>query len=351
MTHKLAIASVVALVAATAAHADEVLLKNGDRITGTIINKSGSVLEMKTAYSDKLVIKWDAVQSFKTDNPVLLTLKNKEELTGFTDAADGNSLTIKREGVFQSQPIPLSEIKEVNKKYFAGQANAGGMLSGGNTQRQAYHMDGEVIVRGRDDRVTFGGQYNYSDNTERTGLNTERSVINSRNWQIYADYAHFFTDQWYGYAHGLFTNDRLQDLKLRSAFGVGAGYQFFANDDINLSVEAGPDYLNVDFYDTSYPCFDPTGVSCRGEPDRSNIAGRWAVKYDQWFWNHSLQAFHIHEGLVASDFFIRTRTGFRVPLWYGLQFTNEIQVDYFSKPAAGKENVDTRYLFNIGYAF
>lgn len=30
--------------------ADEILLKNGDRITGTILNKTGNTLEVKTKY-------------------------------------------------------------------------------------------------------------------------------------------------------------------------------------------------------------------------------------------------------------------------------------------------------------
>ncbi|WP_366933553.1 DUF481 domain-containing protein [Nitrosomonas sp.] len=28
-----------------------------------------------------------------------------------------------------------------------------------------------------------------------------------------------------------------------------------------------------------------------------------------------------------------------------------VQVDYFSRPAPGKEQFDTHYLFNIGYGF
>ena len=43
------------------AQADEILLKNGDRISGTVLNKSGKLLEVKTAYAEKIVIKWDAV--------------------------------------------------------------------------------------------------------------------------------------------------------------------------------------------------------------------------------------------------------------------------------------------------
>jgi putative salt-induced outer membrane protein YdiY len=344
------ILAALTLFCAFAAQADEVFLKNGDRLTGTIVNKSGSVLEMKTDYAEKIVIKWIAVRSFKSDNPVLLTLNNKEELTGVTSTADGNALTIKRDGVYQSQPIPLTEIKEVNKKYFAGQANAGGMIAGGNTQRQAYHMDGEIIVRGRDDRVSFGGQYNYADNTAQDVNGLESTTLNARNWQLYADYSHFFTDQWYGYAHGLFTNDRLQDIKLRSAFGIGAGYQFFATEDLNLAFEAGPDYVSVDFYDVPLICGSLTNP-CTPLQDRSSFAGRWSVKYDQWFWDRTVQAFHVHEGLIGTDLFIRSRTGFRVPLWRGLQVSNEIQVDYFGNPAPGRQNVDTRYLFTIGYVF
>jgi putative salt-induced outer membrane protein YdiY len=151
----------------------------------------------------------------------------------------------------------------------------------------------------------------------------------------------------------LFTNDRFQDILLRSAFGVGAGYQFFQSEDLNLSLEAGPDYVNLNFYDLPFNCSNAIGSNnpCTPLKDRSGIAGRWAVNYDQFIWNRNVQLFHYHEGLVASDLFIRSRTGFRVPIWNGIQFTNEIQVDYLSKPAPGRQNVDTRYMFSIGYAW
>ncbi len=336
------------------AEADEILLKNGDRISGTILNKTGNTLEIKTEYSDKISIKWSAVESFSTTQPVLLTFKNKGEITGVTETSPDNTLTIKKEGVYQSAPIPLSEITEINKKFFSGQVNAGGSLSAGNTQRQSYNLNTDIVVRGQDDRVSFGGQFNYANSRARDESGAKETILNARNFQIYADYAHFFNDQWYGYAHGLFTNDRLQDIKLRSAFGIGAGYQIFATGDLNLSVEAGPDYVNVDFYDYPYQCERRLSVdlnACDRIKDRSDVAGRWSTRYDQWFWNRAIQLFHTHEGLATRDLFVRTRTGFRVPLWYGFQFTNEIQVDYFSRPAAGKEKFDTRYLFNIGYGF
>jgi putative salt-induced outer membrane protein YdiY len=336
---------------AFAAQADEVILKNGDKISGTVLNKSGSVLEIKTDYADKVVIKWDAIETLKSDIPMSVILKDKQELTGLAGASQSGTMTLKSNGVYDSQPIPLAEVTDINKKFFSGSANFGGALSGGNTERQNYHGDANVLVQGHDDRVTLGGQYNYGDNTENPNTDASRTVLNARNWQLYGNYAHFFTSQWYGYAHGLFTNDRMQDIRLRSAFGVGPGYQIFQSEDLNLSLEAGVDYVNLDFYDFPFDCNNAGNCADGPLEDRSGIAGRWAVNYDQFIFNRAVQLFHFHEGLVSDDLFIRSRTGFHVPVWNGIQFTNEIQVDYLSDPAPGKETVDTRYVFSLGYGW
>jgi small nuclear ribonucleoprotein (snRNP)-like protein len=84
---------------AFAAQADEVLLKNGDKITGEVLSKSGNTLEMKTDYADKVVIKWDAVETLNSSKPVLITLKNKQEFTGLAGNSENNSMTLKTDGV------------------------------------------------------------------------------------------------------------------------------------------------------------------------------------------------------------------------------------------------------------
>ncbi|NOT85844.1 MAG: DUF481 domain-containing protein [Methylococcaceae bacterium] len=335
------------------AHADEVLLKNGDKISGTVINKSGDALELKTDYADKVVIKWDAVQTLKSSKPLTVILKDKQELTGLAETAADGTMTLKSDGVYNTQPIPLNNVNEINKKFFSGAANFGGGLSDGNTTRQAYHGDANVLLRGRDDKVTFGGQYNYADNQDSV---TKENSLNARNWQVFGTYGHFFTDKWYGYAHALLTNDRLADIQLRTSFGVGAGYEFFNSKDLNLSFEVGPDYVNTNFYNTSYNCVvkranDPN--ACDTLKDTSGVAARWFVNYDQFILNRSVQIFHNHEGIFDGDVFIRSRTGFHVPIWNGIQFTNEVQVDYYSgyPVVAKKQAVDTRYLFSIGYGW
>jgi putative salt-induced outer membrane protein YdiY len=237
---------------------------------------------MKTEYAEKVVIKWDAVKTFKSDKPIAVTLKDKQELTGLADTAADGSMTLKSNGVYNTQPIPLTNITEINKKFFSGSANVGGSLSDGNTNRQAYHGDANVALRGRDDKVALGGMYNYADN-ETTNVTTgaTENTLNARNWQLFGTYSHFFSDKWYGYAHGLFTNDRLQDIQLRSAFGVGAGYEFFSSVDLNLSFEAGPDYVSTNFYNTAFACGSLI-KPCTPLNDTSGIAARWFVNYDQF---------------------------------------------------------------------
>jgi len=84
-----------ALTAAPLLHADTVVLKNGDRLTGTAIKLDGGKLTFKTAYADAILIAWDQVTSLTTSQPLVLHAA-KETLTvtakpmsyGITDQPD-----------------------------------------------------------------------------------------------------------------------------------------------------------------------------------------------------------------------------------------------------------------------
>jgi hypothetical protein len=51
----------LALIANPALRADTVVLKNGDRLTGTAVKLEGGKLTFKTAYADSIAIAWDQV--------------------------------------------------------------------------------------------------------------------------------------------------------------------------------------------------------------------------------------------------------------------------------------------------
>jgi len=64
----LIIASLVLLCAS--AFADQVVLTNGDRLTGVIKKFDDQKLYLKTDYSDEIVIKWSAVNKIVGDKPL-----------------------------------------------------------------------------------------------------------------------------------------------------------------------------------------------------------------------------------------------------------------------------------------
>ena len=57
-----------ALAIASAANADTVVLKNGDRLTGTVEVSDGKDVTLKTDFAGEIKIQWAAVQELKTTN-------------------------------------------------------------------------------------------------------------------------------------------------------------------------------------------------------------------------------------------------------------------------------------------
>ena len=62
--------------------ADEVQLKNGDRITGTIVRMENKTLTVTTSYAGEIAIKWDQVETVETDSTVRVVLKDKTSGVG-----------------------------------------------------------------------------------------------------------------------------------------------------------------------------------------------------------------------------------------------------------------------------
>ncbi len=81
----------LAAVAFFAPHlfADQVVLKNGDRLTGTVVESDGKVLKLKSAFAGEVKIQWDAVQEITSDEPVYISARAGETLVGKVTTSDG----------------------------------------------------------------------------------------------------------------------------------------------------------------------------------------------------------------------------------------------------------------------
>src|SRR3979411_2173440 len=65
-----------------AARADQVTLKNGDRLTGTIVKSDGKTLLLKTDSAGEITLKWEAVSGIVSSQPLSVQLNNGQVVSG-----------------------------------------------------------------------------------------------------------------------------------------------------------------------------------------------------------------------------------------------------------------------------
>lgn len=325
------------LLGGQTALADTVEMKNGDRITGRIISKSGETLKVSTGYGE-LQLQWEQVARLTSDDAVELMLDDKSLVSGSisTDAdgrlrlrlaTDSEDLQIDPLRISYINPPPDVSGKGVKVK---ARTNAGAAVYKGNTDTLTLHLDGEGVIRSIHNRYTLGAVYNYSE---------EKGGKTADNLNIYGKYDHFFTDNLYAYLSGSIYKDRFKDLHLRSTVGPGLGYQFYESDRTNLFAEAGATYLHKNYI---------------SQPDENNASGRWSLQFDHHLIRSRLQLFHNQEFLMGlkdlKEMLLRTQTGLRIPLYKGVNTGFQFNFDWERTPAAGTKQSDYGYLFTLGYS-
>ena len=321
----------------SAATADEVILENGDRLSGRIITKEKGKLTLETGYAGKLEIDWAQVSRISTDETVRIMLDDDTELTGLLSPSINAELRVTRESEDAGQTVAMTRVAVINppevpKLKISGYANAGIDVDRGNTDQDSYHADGESIFRWVSDRVTVTGG---GDLEKSNGDKTKQQA------RLVGKYDHFLDDKWYIYSGVGFEHDKFADLDLRSGVSLGSGYQIFENDRTNLSIEAGPSYIWEDFDE--------------GE-DQDYAAARWALRSDHFLWAAwKVQAFHNHSlnwSLEdSSAYLFRSQTGLRIPIMERLQATAQFNFDRDNSPADTAKKNDYEYLLTGGYTW
>jgi putative salt-induced outer membrane protein YdiY len=327
----------LALAASQYVAADSVLLKGGDRLSGTILGKAGDELTIKTSYAGEVVIKWTEVDSIETTAVAKFMLKDRTVMSAQATRAGDAAVVLKSGTVITTTPIALADIDYINPPpevtgegvSVSGHANLGMTANRGNTDNSQVLYDTEAVIRSISNRFTIGAA---GEQKEEEGTET------SRKNRAHFKYDHFLTRQWYAYANTDAEEDKFADINLRTTLGGGAGYQFFESPERSLSLEGGLTYVNNDYIVAE---------------DDGYAAGRWALRYAQYLAGGKAQFFHDQEGLVSvedpSDVILRLQTGLRFPLVLNLNATLQYNVDWQNNPPAGFDSTDSSYIVSVGY--
>jgi hypothetical protein len=315
------------------AGADEVTLRNGDRLTGKIIKMEEGLLTLKTPYlSGEVKIKFDEIDHLRSDEPMKVLIYGEPEgsLMKFFFGS-GQIVTVTDLGA--GTAIPLSDVRAINLGPIQYQAylSIGGNSTQGNTQTKAVNGSARVMIRAYRQRLSLEAKYNYGQAGD---------AVTARNSLANGKYDYFVSKKVFLNSTLLLEKDTFQQLNLRMTVGAGGGYQFLETASTTLSAELGLAYVNEHF----------TTV-----PSTETPSSRWAIRFNHNIIPERLAIFHKHDAFYDLDhgnaFRLLADQGFRITVYKGVFVNLEYDLRLNTQPAPGRQKVDEAFIFGIGYQF
>jgi putative salt-induced outer membrane protein YdiY len=311
---------------------DVVLLRNGDRLSGSIVKMDGKKLFITTPYAKEVPVDWKEVASIESAGPHWVRLTTDEFVKGrLTSSPDG--VGIVTEDLEAPQPVPFDRVATIGIPPGAKYSGSLGALVSGSTGNTETFILGAAGVVQRDtdidrSRLGFRTEYEERDN--------ELSVQRARG---YGDYDFYLGEKWYLTGLLRLEHDKFEDVRLRTTVGGGPGYRFFDREDLKFRVYAGLAYVNEDLDEAE---------------DRDYLS---ALAGDEFRWKitESLSFYQLAEVYPSlddvSDVLIHVEAGIRQSLMKGMFVEFGVVDDYDTEPAPDTKKNDFRYLGQVGYEF
>jgi len=247
--------AVCALVLVTVVSADQVVLKNGDTITGAIIKKDGSKLTIKSEFLGEVSMPWDAVTSLKSDEPVTVVLPGGETVAGKVTTT-GNNLEVA--GPAGPKTAPLTAVDAIRNpaeqqtferlqnpkltELWTGFIDTGLALARGNARTDTLTTAFHATRVTRTDMITLAFAQIYGSSRVNGVSATSANAIRGA-WS----YDRNITPRLFGTVLNSYEYDEFQKLDLRMAIGLGLGINVVKEPNTTLSFDAGPNYLRERF--------------------------------------------------------------------------------------------------------
>ena len=327
------------LGAGTAAAApDELVLKNGSRILGTVKAVRDGVVTVETEFAGSIQIKQDQIVSLESDGPVVLKLKDGEVLTEPGLNVTQEQLVLTSPGApagnYALRDLALSnpEPWELGRGYhWTGQASAALGLQRGNTDTDELDYRVDSVWRSLQDRYT----------TRLDGeIDEANGIKNAENWTTLVKYDRFLDGPLYWGVNASAEQDKFADLDLRYYVGPYLGRQLYEQPTLTLSGEAGLVFVDEDFIMAE---------------DQDYLGANWTVDASSNYLGGSSLLYLKHTGIWNLDetdnLVLNITMGLSFPLLLNIEGAAEVALKYDSAVPSELDKLDQSYRFRIGYAW
>ena len=347
--------SVFLLIFTSTVFADQVTLKNGDRLTGSIVKSDGKTLVIKTEFAGEVTVEWPAVQVIKSTEPLHVDWKGGQSAVGAVTTSDDQvAVSTRDKGVVTAAKETVVDMRNSNEQaayersqhptlaqgWEAG-ANLGFALTAGNSETKNLALAFLADRKALNDHIGVFLNSVYATNHE-LGITSD---VTANSLQSGVRYDRNINDGLFAYVNGEFDTDALQGLNLRSLFGAGLGYHAVKNDNTALDLLGGLNYTRESY----------TAVSPNPAFTRNFAAITLGEELEQKLWKSTVltQKLYFYPGLggdsgeYRSTFSLGTVT--KINKWLGWQ--NAFGDIYVTNPPVGKKRNDLMLTTGLNVSF
>ena len=338
------------LFSATSLLADQVSMKNGDRLSGEIIRFDGKELILKSEFAGEVKIPWDAVTTVDSTNPLYVGVKDGQTIVGLVSTEQSQIhvrteqaglVTLPREAITgirnrAAQRTYETEIQRLRDPrivdLWTGHVDLGYAQSQGNAETTNITVNGVAARETPRDKIQVNFTSIYAQN-DTTG----ESIVTANAIRGGVSYNLNVTPKFYVFASTDLEFDEFQSLDLRFVPAGGFGYHVFKTDRRRFDLLGGAS-LNREFFSTGL-----------------NRTSGEALLGEEFIYNFSENSLFREKLIIfpnltnTGSYRINFDSTFQSSLLKWLAWQVTVSDRYLSNPVMGREKNDI--LFTTGLRF
>jgi putative salt-induced outer membrane protein len=334
-------------VCSCALRADQIILKNGDRVTGAIVKKDGATLTVKSELFGEITMPWDKVDSVKTDTPLNVATKDGKTVQGTLALADG---TVDVTTPAARQTVAVADVTAIRNadeqkaferlenpgwdQLWTGSGTIGFSGSKGNAQTLTFTTGVNAQRITRTDKMTV-----YFNSIKASAFSSGKNSNTAQAARGGLSYDHNLGARFFSNVFNDYEYDKFQNLDLRFVLGGGFGFHVIKTDRTLFDVLAGADYNHSSF---TTPATTQSAEAFFGN-DYNRKIGKLAS------FNETARMFN--DLTTTGNYRVNFDAGTSVKLLKWLNWNLAFSDRYLSSPAAGRKANDILYTTGLGFTF
>lgn len=327
--------------------ADVITMKNGDRVTGSIVKKSGKDITIKTDKFGVVTADWGEVESVKSDKPVNLVLQDGRSVQGTLATVDNRVEVAAADATIKVAPAEITTIRDAAEQQayerllhpgwgelWTGTGTIGFAGTSGNAKTLTFTTGVDASRLTNNDKTSL-----YFNIIKASALINGRSASTAQAVRGGFGYDHDVSPRLFVGLFNDYEYDRFQDLDLRFVLGGGFGFHAVKTERSRLDLLGGAAF-NRSSYST--PETRKSGELYWGNEYSLKLNSATSL----------VQSFRMFNDLShTGDYRVNFDVGASTKLSKWLTWNVSLSDRYLNNPAPGRKTNDLLYTTGLGITF